>query len=177
MGVTERLARASSRHPRRVFAAWGAAIVVALALAALLLPGNLTTNGHVTGTPQSKRAEDLFATRFPPDKNGVDELIVVRSPTLSVDDPTFKTFVAGEGDEVCADTGILTVNGRPLAGGGRVLTQDSAGRALPRFEGCGALPEGWVFVASAHEKSFDSRTFGPVRLEDVRGRVTPLWTY
>jgi putative drug exporter of the RND superfamily len=93
MGVTERLARASSRHPRRVFAAWIGAIVVALLLAVAFLPGNLTTNGHVTGSPESKRAEDLWSGRFPPDENGIDELIVVRSPTLTVNDPAFRGFV------------------------------------------------------------------------------------
>jgi uncharacterized membrane protein YdfJ with MMPL/SSD domain len=94
MGLTERLARASSRHPWRVFGAWIGAIVIALAAAAVFLPGNLTTNGHVTGTPESKRAEDVFfGGRFPPDKNGVDELIVVRSETKTVDSPEFKAFV------------------------------------------------------------------------------------
>jgi uncharacterized membrane protein YdfJ with MMPL/SSD domain len=93
MGVTERLARACSRHPWRTFAAWGGAILLALGLAVTLLPGNLTTNGHVTGTPESKQAEDIFFKRFPPDKNGVDELIVVRSPTRTVDDPPFRSFV------------------------------------------------------------------------------------
>ena len=92
MGLTERLARASSRHPRRVFLAWVGAIVVALALAVLLLPGNLTTNGHVTGHPESKQAEDLF-NRLPQDRNAVDELIVVRSPTKNVGDPGFKAFL------------------------------------------------------------------------------------
>ena len=93
MGLTERLARASSRHPRRVFLAWAGAIVVGLAFVVLFLPGNLTTNGHVTGHPESKQAEDLFNQRFPPDKNAVDELIVVRSPTRTVGDPAFKAFV------------------------------------------------------------------------------------
>src|ERR671931_1452023 len=92
MGVTERLARASSRRPRRVFLAWVGAIVVALAFAALFLPGNLITTGHVTGNPESKQAEDFFA-RFPPDKHGVDELIVVRSPSRTVGDPAFKDFL------------------------------------------------------------------------------------
>jgi putative drug exporter of the RND superfamily len=93
MGVTERLARATSRHPWRALGAWFGAIVVALALSVLFLPGNLTTNGHVTGNPESKQAEDLFSQRFPPDKNGVDELIVVRSPTRRVDEPAFRAFV------------------------------------------------------------------------------------
>ena len=57
MGVTERLARASSRHPWRVLLGWLGAILVALGLAVTLLPGNLTTNGHVTGSPESAQAE------------------------------------------------------------------------------------------------------------------------
>jgi uncharacterized membrane protein YdfJ with MMPL/SSD domain len=93
MGLTEKLARASSRHYWRVFGAWIGAIVVALALTVALLPGNLTTNGHVTGKPQSRQAEDLFNGRFPPDEHGVDELIVVRSATRTVDDASFKRFV------------------------------------------------------------------------------------
>jgi uncharacterized membrane protein YdfJ with MMPL/SSD domain len=73
--------------------AWVGAIVLALVLAATLLPGNLTTNGHVTGNPQSKQAEDLFYQRFPPDKNGVDELIVVHSATRTANDPAFRAFL------------------------------------------------------------------------------------
>jgi len=93
MGVTERLARVSSRHPWRTVGAWLGAIVVALGLAAAFLPGNLTTTGHVTGNPESKQAEDLFHTRFSPDPRAVDELIVVRSPTRMVGDPAFHSFV------------------------------------------------------------------------------------
>jgi putative drug exporter of the RND superfamily len=93
MGVTERLARASSRHPWRVFAAWIAAIVVGLGLSVALLPGNLTTNGYVTGNPESKQAENVFYSRFPPDRHNVDELIVVRSASRTVGDPAFRAFV------------------------------------------------------------------------------------
>src|SRR5919204_89157 len=93
MGLTERLARSSSRHPWRTFAAWIGAIVAALALTIAFLPGNLTTNGHVTGNPESKQAEDLYNERFPPDRRGVDELIAVRSPTRTVDDAAFRSFV------------------------------------------------------------------------------------
>jgi uncharacterized membrane protein YdfJ with MMPL/SSD domain len=92
MGVTERLARISSRHPWRIILGWIGAIVLALASAALLLPGNLTTNGHVTGNPESKQAENAFA-RFPQDRNGVDELIIVRSASATVADPAFKSFL------------------------------------------------------------------------------------
>ena len=93
MGVTERLARFSSRHPWRAFGAWLGSIVVALALAILFLPGNLTTTGHVTGNPESAQAERIFEQRFPPDPRAVDELVVVRSETRTVDDPAFRSFV------------------------------------------------------------------------------------
>jgi uncharacterized membrane protein YdfJ with MMPL/SSD domain len=95
MGVTERLARASSRHPWRVLLGWLGAIVVALGLAVALLPGNLTTQGHVTNNPESSQAERIFNRDFPPDKNGVDELIVVRSAAETVEAPGFRRFVAG----------------------------------------------------------------------------------
>ena len=95
MGVTERLARASSLHPWRVLLGWLAAIVVALGLAVALLPGNLTTNGHVTGNPESAQAERIFYRDFPPDRRGVDELIVVRSETRDGRGAHFRRFVAG----------------------------------------------------------------------------------
>jgi len=92
MDVTERLARSCSRHPWRTILAWLGAIVVALVFSVLFLPGNLTTNGHVTGSPESKQAEDLFG-RLPYDKNSVDELVVVRSPRRTVGDPGFRSFL------------------------------------------------------------------------------------
>jgi RND superfamily putative drug exporter len=94
MGVTERLARASSRHPWRTLSAWLVAIVLGVALSALFLPGNLTTQGHSTGNPASAQAERIFNERFPPDKNGVDELIVVRSASRQFrTDSAYQVFV------------------------------------------------------------------------------------
>ena len=85
-----------------------------------------------------------------------------------------KPVVATAPDRVCTEGGTLTVNGAPL---GAIATEDTRGRPLPRDERCGPLPEGEVFVASHFATSFDSRTFGPVSLCDIRGTVTPLWTY
>ncbi len=67
--------------------------MVALGLSIAFLPGNLTTNGHVTGHPESAQAEHLFGQSLPPDQNAIDELVVVRSPAHTVDDMTFKRFV------------------------------------------------------------------------------------
>jgi conjugative transfer signal peptidase TraF len=85
-----------------------------------------------------------------------------------------KPVVATAADFVCTEGGTLAVNGAPL---GAVATEDSRGRPLPHDERCGPLPEGDIFVASHLATSFDSRTFGPVPLADIRGTVTPLWTY
>ena len=85
-----------------------------------------------------------------------------------------KPVVATAADRVCTDGGTLTVNGAPL---GAIATEDTRGRPLPHDERCGSVPEGDVFVASHFATSFDSRTFGPVPLTDIRGTVTPLWTY
>jgi conjugative transfer signal peptidase TraF len=85
-----------------------------------------------------------------------------------------KPVVALASDRVCTDGGRLVVSGSAL---GPVPTEDSAKRVLPRASGCGPLPPGQVFLASSYDKSFDSRTFGPVPLTDIRGTVTPLWTY
>jgi conjugative transfer signal peptidase TraF len=85
-----------------------------------------------------------------------------------------KPVVATSDDRVCTDGGTLTVNGAPL---GAIATEDTRGRPLPHDERCGPVPEGDVFVASHFATSFDSRTFGPVPLSDLRGTVTPLWTY
>ena len=85
-----------------------------------------------------------------------------------------KPIVATAGDRVCTDGGTLLVNGRRL---GAILTEDTAGRPLPHATACGPVPDGWLYVASHYAKSFDSRTFGPVRTADLRATVTPLWTY
>jgi RND superfamily putative drug exporter len=74
--------------------AWLGVIVLALACTILLLPGHLTSNGHVTGNPPSRQAERLFYSHFPPDRGAADELVVVRSRTRTVADPAFKSFVA-----------------------------------------------------------------------------------
>ncbi|MGH7434785.1 MAG: S26 family signal peptidase, partial [Polyangiaceae bacterium] len=85
-----------------------------------------------------------------------------------------KPIVAVAADDVCTDGGTLTVNGAPL---GAVAAEDTRGRPLPHDTRCGPLPGGVVFVASHLPTSFDSRTFGPVPITQIRGTVTPLWTY
>ena len=93
LGVTERLARWCSTHPGRTLGVWALAIVAAFAAVGLVM-GDLTTEGHVTGDPESGRGEALIAATFPPDpKRIVTDIIVVRSDRYRVEDQAFYEFV------------------------------------------------------------------------------------
>jgi uncharacterized membrane protein YdfJ with MMPL/SSD domain len=92
--MTERLARACSRHPWRTIGAWVVAVVLAFASIALLLPGNLTSNGSAAGNPEFRQAERLEANSFPfdPSRN-FNNVVIVRSTRYRVTDPRFRAFV------------------------------------------------------------------------------------
>jgi len=93
--MTERLAGACSRHPWRTIAGWGVALVLAFACIAVLLPGNLTSNGGAAGNPQFRQAERIEFRSFPfnPRLNFSD-LVIVRSSRYTVDQAAFRAFVA-----------------------------------------------------------------------------------
>jgi RND superfamily putative drug exporter len=93
--VTERLARACSRHPWRTIAGWGVALVLAFACIGVLLPGNLTSEGGAAGNPEFREAERIEFSSFPfnPRLNFSD-LVIVRSARYTVDQPAFQAFVA-----------------------------------------------------------------------------------
>jgi RND superfamily putative drug exporter len=80
--MTERVARASSRHPWRVIAAWVAAVVVAFGLIATLLEGALSTEAEVTGVTEAQRAEELQFERFRPtrteEERAITDVVIVR---------------------------------------------------------------------------------------------------
>ena len=94
--MTERLARACSRHPWRTIGAWVVALVLAFACIALLLPGNLTSNGGAAGNPEFRQAERIEFSAFPPDpRTDFTDIVLVRSGRYTVDQPQFRAFVAG----------------------------------------------------------------------------------
>ena len=99
MGLTERLARASAARPRRTFALWGLAVLVAFALIATSLHG-LDSNGHVVGKPSSTKAADLIDRVFPrAAADARQDVIVVSSRRYKVTSPQFRAF----GERLAAD--------------------------------------------------------------------------
>src|ERR671937_1422478 len=94
MGITERLASASSRHPWRTIGAWVAALVLAFACIAILLPGRLTTQGGAAGNPEYRQAERTEAKAFPFDpRRAFTDVVLVRSERYTGDQPQVRAFV------------------------------------------------------------------------------------
>ncbi len=89
---TENLSRSSATRPWLVIAAWVVTLVIAIVLIASLLGGALTTQFIFTNTPESQRGLDLIEDLrgFP---NSTNEVVIVRSDSLTVDDPAFQSAV------------------------------------------------------------------------------------
>src|SRR5262245_9286720 len=106
----QRLALANARHPRRTIGVWFAAIVIAIVLIATLLGGALTTEGKPTNNPQSERAKDELDAAFPAASSAaMTDIIVVRSPSSTVDTPAFRSLVQTLADEVRGAEGVESV--------------------------------------------------------------------
>jgi type IV secretory pathway protease TraF len=88
--------------------------------------------------------------------------------------PILKQIAAGEGDVVCTRAGGLSINGRWRA---PVFVHDPRGATLPQWRGCRALLKGEFFVFSSRiPNSFDSRYYGPVKVDQIMGVFEPVAT-
>lgn len=88
---------------------------------------------------------------------------------LPYDYPLIKTVLAVEGDEICYHkSGIRVPNGSVIS----VQVRDRSGREMPVKSGCIVLQSDEYFIASPDvQAGFDSRYFGPVRIEKILGTV------
>jgi len=92
--ITRRLAHASASHPWRTLGAWAVALVASISVIVSLLGSALTTEGEMTNDPESYRGYDAIGEHFgfePEDV--VNEVVIVRSATLVVEDPPFRKHV------------------------------------------------------------------------------------
>lgn len=88
---TESLATGSARHPWFVIGAWALVLVAAIVLIATMLGNALTTQIGFTNSPESKRADAVAQQVRGPRK--ANEVVIVRSTELTVDDAQFRGFV------------------------------------------------------------------------------------
>jgi RND superfamily putative drug exporter len=85
----ENIARWSARHPWIVLGFWGLLLAGSALVIVLFLGSALTTEQAFTGTPESKRADRLLEEKLRGPQR-ITEIVVLRSPTLTVDDPAFQ---------------------------------------------------------------------------------------
>lgn len=86
--------------------------------------------------------------------------------------PIVKRIVASEGDVICRDNLIVTVNGIAIA---EALETDFYGNELPSWTGCLRLNETQVFLINDHPHSLDGRYFGAESLADLSGSARLIW--
>jgi len=100
--------------------------VAAVVLVATALHG-LTSDVHVVGSPDSRKAVHAIAKAFPPTpadlKRLVSDVIVVSSNRYSVDTPQFRAFVARLVDQVHATPPVLNVQSY-LGGNTALVSRD-----------------------------------------------------
>jgi uncharacterized membrane protein YdfJ with MMPL/SSD domain len=96
--MTEQLAVWSSRRPWLTLGAWALALVAAITVSAAFLGDALSGDEEVTSDTESRLADELAFERFADERgSGRDatEVVVVRSPRWTVEDPRFEQRVRG----------------------------------------------------------------------------------
>lgn len=128
--------------------------------------------GWYLRVPASRLAVGMFVVaRLPP---AAARLAADRG-YLPITVPVVKRIAADHGESVCERSRILSIDGRPVA---RALVEDSEGRPLPAWSGCGDLaPNDYLLLGDGALDSYDSRYFGPVTASAILGRAIPLWTW
>jgi conjugative transfer signal peptidase TraF len=94
---------------------------------------------------------------------------------LPVSVPLLKRVGAIGGAHVCTREGRIYVDGKLAA---VIRPHDGKGWAMPVWQHCRWLLHNELFLLGATESaSFDSRYFGPITADAVKGLAVPLWTW
>jgi conjugative transfer signal peptidase TraF len=157
-----------------------AGVVVAATLATLTVPVSRYAMWNATASVPT----GLYAIRGKASLH-VGERVAIEPPPelrrllaerhyLPTNVPLLKRIAAVRGQRVCRFGHVVTIDG-DFAGVAR--SRDRLGRPLPVWAGCWVLRVGDLFVMNPDAPdSFDGRYFGPLRLDTVIGRATPVWT-
>src|SRR6266511_4104782 len=90
--MTRQLARACARYPKRTLLTWLVVVLASIACIAAAL--DLSSEGDLTGNPESKRAAEIVFQRGLYERRPVDEIVIVRSERYTVGDGPFRVFLA-----------------------------------------------------------------------------------
>ncbi|MDX6299643.1 MAG: putative drug exporter of the superfamily, partial [Nocardioidaceae bacterium] len=127
--TTQRLARASARHPWRVLVAWLLLVAASFVAIGALLGSALTTDATITTRPDSVKADDLISRSFP-QRTTFDESVIVHAPGLTVDDPRFRSFVSDLRSTLTATGATRTVSNPYTTPGGAAFSVDRHAAAV-----------------------------------------------
>jgi putative drug exporter of the RND superfamily len=120
--VTRSLARVSAHHPWRVLGAWALLLVVSVVTIGSLLGSAFTTDASLSTSPDSTKAAQVLADSFP-SGDRTDEAVIIRSATLTANDPAFRAFVADLRTSV-TDTGAAQTVRNPYAADPPAISKD-----------------------------------------------------
>lgn len=91
--------------------------------------------------------------------------------------PLIKKVIAVSGDQVVINRHGIVINGN-FVEDSQPFAKDASSRDLPLVEIDEELADNQVIIFSDyHPLSFDSRYFGAVDSRQIRGVVSPLWTW
>ncbi|HEX2272788.1 MAG TPA: MMPL family transporter, partial [Acidimicrobiales bacterium] len=174
MGLSPRsLARASSRRPWRTIGIWVLALVASGLLSSRLLGGALTTDVDLLNNPEAKQAQKLLEERMRGPARAT-EMVIVSSPSATVDDPAFRDHVerlrdalVGLGPDVVVGTQTYYDSGdQDLVSPDRRTTLVPTTLAGPKFEANEHIPEVREVIAHHPAPGFEVEVFGPASLSE-----------
>jgi putative drug exporter of the RND superfamily len=125
-----RLAAIAVERPRRVLFVWGGLVLIGFVLISGLLESALSSEADVTSSPESKQAQDLIDERFP-ERDALDELVIVRSEELTVDEPAFRERVESLTEELARQSGVEAVSNYLDGEGELLVSADGHATILP----------------------------------------------
>ena len=114
---TEGLARTCASHPKRIVFIWLGIVILGVLIAGALCESAITNEGgFMRDMPDSVIAADLLEERLTGPSEGINEFVVVRSASLTVDDPAFRERVESLFAEI-STAGEKVVNDAPVLAG------------------------------------------------------------
>jgi conjugative transfer signal peptidase TraF len=156
-GVVVTATLATLTVPVSLYALWNATASVPTGLYIVRGKANLHDGERVAVTPPPELRRLLAERRY-----------------LPANVPLLKRVAAIRGQRVCRFAHGVTIDGELV---GIARARDRLGRPLPAWAGCHVLRTGEFFLMSpAALDGFDGRYFGPLGLDTVIGRATPVWT-
>jgi putative drug exporter of the RND superfamily len=125
-----RLAELATRRPGRVLAVWGVLVLVSLGLVGGLLGSGLTSDASLTNHPESDAAQNLIDARLP-QRDAVDDVIVVRSERDVVSDPAYAARVRALVAQIRRSGSVTQVSSYLDRGGSILVSADRHATVLP----------------------------------------------